>query len=225
MSRRLQIVLPDPVATQLEELAAAAAEPLATVARQIVRDGVALAAKSGKVKARRPAPTVVSEASGRPRWLEPYGGDPAWRQQMWGAIVALHGRYPRQLQDVKTGWWTDDSQAETLCALAVWRAEIDNAGQNPREELAFQHQLDHYSRALRHQGGSIAKAWQPGAPPEEWTKPGPPSPVADLPHDARSQLVPFPPAQTTMAAYGLGTHRDSRGTPGAGEAGDARRRP
>ena len=47
MSRRLQIMLPDPVATQLEESAAAAGEPLATIARQIVRDGVLLPAKSG----------------------------------------------------------------------------------------------------------------------------------------------------------------------------------
>jgi hypothetical protein len=38
---------------------------------------------------------------------------------MWGQVVVLHGRYPRQLQDVKNGWWTDDSQTETLCALAV----------------------------------------------------------------------------------------------------------
>ncbi|MGO8904212.1 MAG: hypothetical protein ACLQMH_01145 [Solirubrobacteraceae bacterium] len=168
MSRKLQIVLPDPVATQLEELATAAGEPLATIARQIVRDGVLLAAKSGKVKARRPAPTVVGEASGRPRWLEPYGGDPTWRQEMWGAIVALHGRYPRHLQDVKTGWWEDESQTETLCALAVWRADIDNAGQDPREELAFHHQLAGYAHILRQQGGGVEKTWQPGAPPEDW---------------------------------------------------------
>jgi hypothetical protein len=168
VSRKLQIVLPDPVATQLEELAAAAGEPLATIARQVVRDAVALAAKSGKAKARRPAPSVVGEASGRPRWLQPYGGDPAWRQEMWGQVVALHGRYPRQLQDVKTGWWTDDSQTETLCALVVWRAEIDAGGQDPREELLFHHQLARYAHTLRQQGGSISKAWQPGAPLEEW---------------------------------------------------------
>ncbi len=169
MSRKLQIVLPDPVATQLEELSAAAGEPLATVARQIVRDGVAVAAKSGEVKARRPPPPEAGRTSGRPRWLEPYGGDPAWRQEMWGAIVALHGRYPRHLEHLKDGWWTDDSLTETLCALAVWRAEIDDAGQDPREELAFQHQLADLAQMLRQQGGGVAKAWQPGAPPKEWT--------------------------------------------------------
>jgi hypothetical protein len=168
MSRRLQIMFPDPLWAQLQELAAGAGEPLATPARQMVRDGVTLAAQSGKVRAPRASPTVDGKAGGRPRWLEPYGGDPTWRQEMWGAIVALHGRYPRQLQDVKNGWWTDDSQTETLCALAVWRAEIDEAGQDPREEIAFQHQLDHYAHTLRQQGGGVAKAWTPGAPPREW---------------------------------------------------------
>jgi hypothetical protein len=79
MSRRLQIVLPDPLGAQLQELAAGAGEPLATLARQMVRDGVALAAKSGKVRAPRPSPTVHGKAASRPRWLEPYGGDPTWR--------------------------------------------------------------------------------------------------------------------------------------------------
>jgi hypothetical protein len=167
VSRKLQIVLPDPVATQLEDLAVAAGEPLATIARQLVRDGVALAA-SGKVKARRPAPTVVGDDRGRPLWLEPYGGDPAWRQEMWGQVVALHGRYPRHLQDIKTGWWEDESQTETLCALAVWRAEIDEMGRDPREELAFQHQLADYWHTLRQQPGGVAKTWTPGAPPQEW---------------------------------------------------------
>lgn len=169
MSRKLQIVLPDPVAAQLELLAAAAGEPLATVARQIVGDGVAHPVKSGKVKAHRLAPTVVGEAGGRPRWLEPYGGEPTWRQEMWGAIVALHGRYPRHLQDLKAGWWEDESATETLCALAVWRADIDNAGQDPREELAFQRQLADYAQTLRQQGGGVDKAWHPGAPPHEWS--------------------------------------------------------
>jgi hypothetical protein len=55
-------------------------------------------------------------------------------QQMWGAVVALHGRYPTQLKALKDKWWKDDSQTETLCALAVWRAELDDAGQDPRDE-------------------------------------------------------------------------------------------
>ncbi len=169
MSQRLQIVLPDPVALQLQELAAGADTPPSTLAGQMVRDGVALAAKDGKVRPLRPAPVLVGgKGSDRAPWLEPYGGDSDWRQQTWGAIVALHGRYPLQLGPLKDQWWTDDSQTETLSALAVWRAEIDDMGQDPREELAFQNQLADYSNILQRQGGGVTKAWKPGAPPAEW---------------------------------------------------------
>jgi hypothetical protein len=148
MSRPMKIVLPDPVAHQVAELAANADEAPATLAAQMVRNGVALAAKDGKVRHLRSAPVTVGRNGGeRPPWLEPYGGSPEWRSQMWGTIVALHGRYPRALGVLKDEWWTDESHTETLCALAVWRAEIDDSGQDPREELAFQAQLADYSSA------------------------------------------------------------------------------
>ncbi len=169
MSRPIKIVLPDPVAVQLGELAASADEAPATLAARMVRNGVALAARDGKVRPLRPAPVLVGCKIGEcPPWIEPYGGDPEWPSQMWGAIVALHGRYPRALAALKDEWWTDDSHTETLCALAVWRAEIDSTGQDPREELAFQTQLADYSHTLRQEGGGVTKAWRPGAPPEEW---------------------------------------------------------
>ena len=168
MSQRLQIVLPDPVLTCLQELATGAGEPLATFAARIVRD--APSGTDGKAIAPKALPSVHASAGPRPRWLEhPYGGDPAWRQEMWGAIVALHGRYPRRVEHLKDGWWNDEGQTETLCALAVWRAEIDNMGRDPREELAFQHQLADFAHALRQQGGWVTKTWQPGPPPQEWT--------------------------------------------------------
>ena len=87
---------------------------------------------------------------------------------MWGAIVALHGRYPDQLQALKDKWWTSDATTETLCALAVWRAELDDGGQDPREEIAFQHQLTDYTHLLRQQDGGATKEWKPGATPHEW---------------------------------------------------------
>jgi hypothetical protein len=90
---------------------------------------------------------------------------------MWGAIVELHGRYPRQLEALKEGWWLDEAHSETLCALAVWRAEIDDAGDDPREELSFQSHLVHYSATLRAQGGGVDAMWVPGAPPREWAPP------------------------------------------------------
>jgi len=167
MSRRMGIVLPDPVAHQLRELAAGTGEPPATLAGQMVRNSIAFAAKDGNVRALRASPTVLAKAASRPRWLEPYGGDPAWRQEMWGQVVALHGRYPRHLQDLKDGWWTDEAHTETLCALATWRAELDDAGQDPRDELAFHTHLSDHRHTLRQEGGGVTKAWTPGAPPEE----------------------------------------------------------
>jgi hypothetical protein len=170
MSQRLQIVLPDPADLQLRELAAGADTPPSTLAAQMVQAGIAQAAKDGKVRPLRQAPVIVGgKGTQRAPWLEPYGGDSEWRQQMWGAVVALHGRYPTQLAALNDKWWKDDSQTETLCALAIWRAEIDDTGQDPREELAFQNQLADYSHALRQQGGGVTKAWAPGAPPAEWT--------------------------------------------------------
>jgi hypothetical protein len=169
MSQRIQIVLPDPAAVQLRELAGGADTPPATLAAQLVRNGLALAAKEGKVRPLRSAPVLVgATGSERAPWLEPYGGDSEWRQQMWGAVVALHGRYAGQLQALNEGWWKDESQTETLCALAVWRAELDDTGQDPRDELAFQNQLADYAQVLRQQGGGVTKAWKPGGPPPEW---------------------------------------------------------
>jgi hypothetical protein len=104
----------------------------------------------------------------RAPWLEPYGGDEDWRTEMWGQIVALHGRYPKALGALKKGWWIDDAQTETLCALVVWRAELDDAGVDPRDELAFQTQLSDYAHVLRQEGGGVTKAWKPGPPPAEW---------------------------------------------------------
>jgi hypothetical protein len=103
MSQRLQIVLPDPLALQLREFAAGADTPPSTLAAQIVGNGVALAAKDGKVRPLRSAPVFVG-GRGRERapWLEPYGGDPGWRKQMWGAVVALHGRYPTNSKRSRT---------------------------------------------------------------------------------------------------------------------------
>jgi hypothetical protein len=168
VSRRIQIVLPDPAAAQLHEFAAAADQPPSTLAGQMVRSELGLAAMEGTVRSLRSGPATATGGGERARWLEPYGGSPAWRAEMWGAIVALHGRYQRLLGALKDDWWRDESHTETLCALAVWRAELDGAGQDPREELAFQTQLAEYAQALHQEGGGVTKAWRPGAPPKEW---------------------------------------------------------
>jgi hypothetical protein len=170
MSQRRQIVLPDPVDQQLRELAAGADTPPSTLAAQLVQAGVAEAAKDGKVRPLRSTAVLVGGQDGeRAPWLEPYGGDSEWRRQMWGAIVALHGRYPEHLEALQDKWWNSDSQTEMLCAIAVWRAELDESAHDPRKEIAFQHQLVDYAQLLRQQGGGVTKAWKPSPPPPQWT--------------------------------------------------------
>ncbi len=169
MSQRIQIVLPDPVAVELRDLANASGEPPSTLAAQMVRTQIAQAAEDGRIgtpttSLRRLRP----EAGERPRWLKPNGSSTSWHAEMWGAIIALHSRYPRALGALKDGWWDDDAHTETLCALATWRAEIDSNGQNPREDLAFHAQLADYGHALKAQSGGVTKIWQPGAPPDGW---------------------------------------------------------
>jgi hypothetical protein len=176
-SRRLKITLPETLAAQLEELAETTGEPAARLAGQVVREGIADAAANGQVRVSRPRPAPAAleapEDEGpdqRAPWLEPYGGDSQWRQWMWGGIVALHGRYPTALAGLKDDWWEIETHVETLCALAVWRQWIDDAGRDPREELAFQVTLSDYGHTLRQEGGSITRAWTPGAPPDEWAR-------------------------------------------------------
>jgi hypothetical protein len=55
-----------------------------------------------------------------------------------------------------------DVLAVEMCALAVWRTELDDAGVDSREELAFQMQLRELALVLRPAGGGVTKAWKPG---------------------------------------------------------------
>jgi hypothetical protein len=161
MSNRIKITLPEHVAEALDELARAEGEPVARVAGGIVRARFANPAGDD--------PRVLSfESPARPLWLEPYGGDREWRRRMWGAIVALYGRYPDELKGLQQGWWNDTSQVETLCALVAWRDRLDDMGGDPREELDFQLNVAEFGRRLAQQGGGVTKAWTPGAPPDEW---------------------------------------------------------
>jgi hypothetical protein len=169
MSQRIQVVLSDPVAHQLRELATGADTPHSTLAAQLIQNELARATKNGHVRPPHPAAMIVNANTGdRPPWLEPYGGDPEWRQQIWRATVALHGRYPHHLEALNDKWWTDESTLEALAALTTWRAELDETHQDPRNELAFQTQLNDYAQRLHQTGGGVTKAWKPGPTPPEW---------------------------------------------------------
>jgi hypothetical protein len=170
MSQRLKITLSDAAMAELRHLAERAGEPVARIAARMVSQ----LAEQDRDANRAPAPTpaVIEDKDldidRHAPWIEPVMGDAAWRRQMWGSIVALHGRYPQALAHLKDGWWDDSSHVETLCALVVWRDWIDVAADDPRHELAFQAQLADYGQVLRQEGGSVTSAWRPGAPPSKW---------------------------------------------------------
>jgi hypothetical protein len=169
MSYRMKITLPDPTMAQLEALAEQRGEPASRVAAQMVCAGLA----EGKDPRRDDSSISASSPATAPDrnapWIEPVLGDSEWRSYMWGSIVALYGRYPRELAHLKDGWWEDAAHVEVLCALVVWRDWIDQVAEDPRHELAFHAQLSDYSRELRQEGGGVTRAWVPGAPPDEWT--------------------------------------------------------
>ena len=174
-SQRIKVTLPAAVAQHLNGLAMRASEPPAKVAAQMIRQAIADAERDKpdrKRQAREHAPSEHADPAvqdERAPWLEPYGGSREWRGLTWGAIVGLHARYPDALSALKEDWWRNASHLETLSALAVWRQWIDDAGRDPREELAFQIQLADYGRILHQEGGSVLDKWQPGAPPVEWS--------------------------------------------------------
>lgn len=173
MSRRLKITLPDALANQLDDLARNTGEPAARLAGLMVRDGLVNTTPHEHDKRTPAEPAGTSyvpadEFDQRASWLEPYGGDREWSMLMWGAICALHGRYPQALEALKKGWWKSSTHVETLCALVTWRQELDDAGRDPRDEIAFQYTLIDYSQTLRKEGGGVTQAWRPGPAPEEW---------------------------------------------------------
>lgn len=148
--RRLSIRLPDPAYETLAERAQAGGEPLASTAsgllRTVLEDPDSKPAK--RLRAPRPESRTrrPAQADGPP-WL-PSEQDPNWAKQMWAAILALHARYPRALAKLEHDWYEHPERAETLAALATWRANIDAAAEDPREELAFQNALQQLARTL-----------------------------------------------------------------------------
>jgi predicted transcriptional regulator len=174
-SRRIKVRLPVAVAQQLDRLAMRTGEPPAKVAAQMIRQAITDAERDNPDRHRQAREHALREHADpadqdeRAPWLEPYGGSREWRGLTWGAIVALRARYPDFLSDLKDGWWRNASHPETPSALAVWRQWIDDAGRDPREELAFQAQLADYGHLLRQERGSTIDEWQPGAPPIEWS--------------------------------------------------------
>jgi hypothetical protein len=127
MSYRMKITLSDTAMAELERRADDAGEPVARVAARTV---VAKITEDGSATSGASAASTFEETEAdldrHAPWIEPVMGDPAWRRQMWGSIVARHGRYPHALAHLKDKWWNDASHVETLCALV---ARIDASGE------------------------------------------------------------------------------------------------
>jgi hypothetical protein len=172
--RRISIRLPDPALVLLEQRAQAQGEPVASAASNLLRtaleNGVT---ESGGAKSRVAPRRSLARTSTRPTpgapWIAPED-DPDWHERMWGAIVALYERYPRVLARLEHDWYEHTERVETLTALAVWRANIDAAGEDPREELAFQAALLQLGRILDNAPSSERRFKPDARMPTGWMK-------------------------------------------------------
>lgn len=143
MSRRLKITLPDPVCQHLTELAQETGESLAGVTVRIVLSKI----EDGGAKRR--GRSLVRSAY-RERCLHP--GHARSDGSTTAAVRRLCERYPETLSNLTEEWRANESQLETLLALAAWRSAIDEQGGDPREELEFHSSLFTCSQSL---GGDV----------------------------------------------------------------------
>jgi hypothetical protein len=75
----------------------------------------------------------------RERWL--------WFEQLWSDACALRSRYRLAL---RSGWWEDEIQVESLAALAAWVHRYD-AGEwdDPPGKLALLYDIERVNALLR----------------------------------------------------------------------------
>lgn len=75
----------------------------------------------------------------RERWL--------WFQSLWNDVCALRERYHLA---IRSGWWEDDVQLETLAALAAWVDRYDSGEwDDPPGKLALLFDLERIAGMLR----------------------------------------------------------------------------
>jgi hypothetical protein len=169
--KRLMIRLPDPAHATLEQRALAGGEPLASTAagllRTVLEDGEVAKTRRARLRT-RPTSRSADAGPGAP-WIAP-DDDPDWHKNTWGAIVALHRRYPRALAKLEHDWWEHPERVETLAALTVWRTNIDASAEDPREELAFHTALQQLARILDQSPGGERRFKPDTSMPAEWGK-------------------------------------------------------
>ena len=75
----------------------------------------------------------------RERWL--------WFEQLWSDVCMLRGRFRLS---VRSGWWEDQVQVETLAALAAWVERYDSGEwDDPPGKLALLYDLERVASMLR----------------------------------------------------------------------------
>jgi hypothetical protein len=75
----------------------------------------------------------------RERWL--------WFEQLWSDVCALRERYHVA---IRSGWWEDQLQVETLAALAAWVDRYDSGEwDDPPGKLALLYDLERVAVLLR----------------------------------------------------------------------------
>jgi hypothetical protein len=70
-----------------------------------------------------------------------------WWEQLWTDAIRLRDRYRLTL---RSPWWEDDVQVETLAALAAWSTAYDaGAWTDPTGKLTLLYDLDRIRNLLR----------------------------------------------------------------------------
>jgi hypothetical protein len=168
---RIQISLATSTVDQLRAIAASTGEPVARVGARLLLSGLTdgRAASHGRSQPREMDADDATEQP-VPPWLEPFDDEERrqWRARTWGEVIALCGRYPASLEALPECWWRESELLENVCAMAAWRMNIDCAGRDPRDELAFHNQLADFRDVLRRRGGGVTKQFKPGAPHDDW---------------------------------------------------------
>jgi len=88
----------------------------------------------------------------RHRWPLNWGGlypreRRLWFEQLWSDVCKLRGRYRLS---IRSGWWEDQTQVETLAALAAWVERYDSGEwDDPPGKLALLYDLERVAAMLR----------------------------------------------------------------------------
>jgi hypothetical protein len=153
--KRISVRVSDAHAETLQQRAASTGQPMARLAYSLL--STALEENPGThtrpttEQASHPAPRAENETHPSTAWLVP-AEDAEGRKALWGAVVALHRRYPQALGRLDEDWWQHAERVEILAALTVWRRNRWGC-ESPREELAFHRALAELTTTLEQAPG------------------------------------------------------------------------